>query len=378
MPWRPSLPHADVLVAPERADPRRQARGHPGRPDGGDGERPAGRGEPAVGHPGARRPTASAVCSCRPATTTRSPTRSQRLAREPALRATPRRGRTRDGAARVRRRPQRGDPRRPDPPIARRTRRERLRRSSAPSRTSSQRIRRMSALLFWLASGLVGYTYVGFPLLVLLRARLAAAAAHDRRHHAVGQRRHRRARRGSARSAPASTTCSRSTTRADRLEIVIASDGSTDADGRRGGRRDDPRVRVLDLPRTGKATRAQRRRRRLDRRDPRLLGRQHGLRPGRDPPAGPLLRRPRGRRRGRQPGLPARRRRAWAARPERRRPPIGAGERSYWDFDRVVKDAESLGGSVISATGRDLRDPPRAVPRGPRRRHRRLHRPRPG
>ena len=29
----------------------------------------------------------------------------------------------------------------------------------------------------------------------------------------------------------------------------------------------------------------------------------------------------------------------------------GVGERSYWDFDRRVKDAESLGGSVISATG---------------------------
>jgi hypothetical protein len=30
---------------------------------------------------------------------------------------------------------------------------------------------------------------------------------------------------------------------------------------------------------------------------------------------------------------------------------VGVGERSYWDFDRHVKDAESLGGSVISATG---------------------------
>jgi cellulose synthase/poly-beta-1,6-N-acetylglucosamine synthase-like glycosyltransferase len=29
----------------------------------------------------------------------------------------------------------------------------------------------------------------------------------------------------------------------------------------------------------------------------------------------------------------------------------GVGERSYWDFDRIVKEAESLGGSVISATG---------------------------
>ena len=30
---------------------------------------------------------------------------------------------------------------------------------------------------------------------------------------------------------------------------------------------------------------------------------------------------------------------------------VGEGERTYWDFDRLVKDAESLGGSVISATG---------------------------
>ena len=53
------------------------------------------------------------------------------------------------------------------------------------------------------------------------------------------------------------------------------------------------------------------------------------------------VRRSGGRRRRRQPGLPPRR--------GRRRHAIG--ERGYWDFDRMMKRAESAAGSTVSATG---------------------------
>ena len=71
----------------------------------------------------------------------------------------------------------------------------------------------MTAILFWAAVALVVYTYVGFPLLVPPARPASATAAPGRGHHAVGQRRDRRARRSGVDRAPASTTCSRSTTR---------------------------------------------------------------------------------------------------------------------------------------------------------------------
>ncbi len=205
----------------------------------------------------------------------------------------------------------------------------------------------MSALLFWLATGLIGYTYVGFPLLVMLRARLrprphttadvtpsasVVIAAHEEE-ASIGARVDNLL----AVDYPP-----------ERLEIVIASDGSTDRTVAEA-RRDDPRVRVLDLPRTGKASA-------LNAAVAASTGEvlvfsdantayapdaiRQLVRSFADPEVGGVA--------GNQvylkalPGMPLDASDATA---------IGAGERSYWDFDRVLKDAESLGGSVISATG---------------------------
>jgi cellulose synthase/poly-beta-1,6-N-acetylglucosamine synthase-like glycosyltransferase len=131
---------------------------------------------------------------------------------------------------------------------------------------------------------------------------------------------------------------------------VIASDGSTDRTVAEARRRDDPRVRILDLPRTGKATAlnaavAASRGEILVFSDAntayapdaiRMLVRSFA-----DPTVGGVA--------GNQVYLPA----STSVRPgdDGAATAVGVGERSYWDFDRLVKDAESLGGSVISATG---------------------------
>jgi cellulose synthase/poly-beta-1,6-N-acetylglucosamine synthase-like glycosyltransferase len=206
----------------------------------------------------------------------------------------------------------------------------------------------MSALLFWLATGLIGYTYVGFPVLVMLRARLrprphttadvtppvsVVIAAHEEE-ASIGAR--------------VDNLLAVDYPR-EQLEIVIASDGSTDRTVAEARRRDDPRVRVLDLPRTGKASA-------LNAAVAASTGEilvfsdantayapdaiRQLVRSFADPDVGGVA--------GNQvylkalPGEPLDASDATA---------IGAGERSYWDFDRVLKDAESLGGSVISATG---------------------------
>lgn len=207
----------------------------------------------------------------------------------------------------------------------------------------------MMAFLFWLATGLLGYTYAGFPALVMLRAKLrprphrradvtpsvsVVIAAHDEE-RSIGDR------VDNLLAVDYPT---------DRLEVVIASDGSTDRTVAEARRREDPRVRVLDLPRTGKANALNA-----------AVGASTGdilvfsdantayapdairqlVRSFADPEVGGVA--------GNQvylssaeKGGPADPTTATA---------IGAGERSYWDFDRLLKDAESLGGSVISATG---------------------------
>ena len=112
----------------------------------------------------------------------------------------------------------------------------------------------MSRLLFWAAAALISYTYAVFPALVLARARLrprghqsapitptitVVIAAHeeeaviaDKVENLLGL------------DYPA-----------DKLQVLIASDGSTDGTvaAARAGAGGDDRVEVLDLPRTGKA-----------------------------------------------------------------------------------------------------------------------------
>ena len=223
----------------------------------------------------------------------------------------------------------------------------------------------MSAFLFWLASALIGYTYAGFPILVVLRAKLrprphrtadvtpsvsVVIAAHDEE-RSIGDRVDNLL----AVDYPA-----------DCLEIVIASDGSSDRTVGEARRRDDPRVRVLDLPRTGKANALNA-----------AVGASAGeilvfsdantayapdairrlVRSFADPDVGGVA--------GNQVYLPSADK-GGPADPTTAAA-VGAGERSYWDFDRLLKDAESLGGSVISATGAIYairRDLFRAVPDG--------------
>jgi len=207
----------------------------------------------------------------------------------------------------------------------------------------------VTRLLFWAATAVVGYTYVGFPLLVMLRARLrprphataditptvsVIIAAHDEA-AAIGAR-------------------------VDNLlaldyppeaaEFVIASDGSSDATVAEATRRSDARLRVLDLPRLGKAGA-------LNAAVAASTGEilvfsdantayapdalRQLVRSFADPEVGGVA--------GNQVYLPASA--DDGAFDPAAATAVGAGERSYWDFDRVVKEAESLGGSVISATG---------------------------
>jgi cellulose synthase/poly-beta-1,6-N-acetylglucosamine synthase-like glycosyltransferase len=223
----------------------------------------------------------------------------------------------------------------------------------------------MSALLFWLATGLIGYTYAGFPVLVMLRAKLrprphrtadvtpsvsVVIAAHDEE-RSIGDRVDNLL----AVDYPA-----------DRLEVVIASDGSTDRTVAQARRREDGRIRVLDLPRTGKANALNAA---VEASSGEILvfsdantayppdAIRQLVRSFADPEVGGVA--------GNQVYLSSKDR-GGAADPTTATA-IGAGERSYWDFDRLLKDAESLGGSVISATGAIYairRDLFRSVPDG--------------
>jgi cellulose synthase/poly-beta-1,6-N-acetylglucosamine synthase-like glycosyltransferase len=194
--------------------------------------------------------------------------------------------------------------------------------------------------LFVLAAGLLGWTYGVFPVLLLLRGRLrrrryavagilppvtVVVAAHDEE-AAIEARLDNLL----ALDYPP-----------QRLEIVVASDGSTDRTVALARRR-EPAVRVLDLPRVGKAaalgaavaeshgqilvfTDAN------SSYDPRAVRRL--VRPFVDQSVGGVA--------GNQVYLPRSGRREGSA----------AGERGYWDVDRMFKVAESDAGSVVSATG---------------------------
>jgi cellulose synthase/poly-beta-1,6-N-acetylglucosamine synthase-like glycosyltransferase len=212
--------------------------------------------------------------------------------------------------------------------------------------------------LFWLSSAVVVQTYVAFPLITLARARLrpqavlaadvtpsisVLIAAHDEA-RSIG----RKLESVIGLDYPP-----------ELVEIVVVSDGSTD--GTPEAAAIDPRVRVLVLPRVGKAaalnegiaatsgevivfTDAN------SRLAPDALRKL--VRPFADPGVGGV------------------------AGDQRYEAPDGAadgrgtadGERRYWSFDRVLKEAESAGGNVIGATGalyavrRDLVSPMTSPP----------------
>lgn len=194
----------------------------------------------------------------------------------------------------------------------------------------------------WSAAGLLAYTYVGFPALVLARGLVLR----------------RPVRRGDATPAVSVIIAAHNEERAieaklknllaldyppERLEIVIASDGSTDETNdivaRYAERSAAPSLRLLALPRVGKASALTAAVEAssgevLVFSDANSMLEQKALRalvaPLADPSVGGVA--------GNQ---------VYA----RGGPDTQAGERTYWSFDRVLKEAESSAGNVISATG---------------------------
>jgi cellulose synthase/poly-beta-1,6-N-acetylglucosamine synthase-like glycosyltransferase len=195
-------------------------------------------------------------------------------------------------------------------------------------------------LLFWGAAGLVLLTYVGFPLIVLLRG------AARSRPVAMGE------------GTPSVSLIIAAHNEApdigkkienilaldyprDRLEVIIASDGSDDGTDEVVRRYAGDQVRLLSLPRRGKAPAlndavAVSSGEILVFSDANSLYAPHALRelvrPMADPEVG---------------GVAGNQRYAADAQSEG----SGEGERRYWDMDRTLKRAEAAAGNAISATG---------------------------
>jgi cellulose synthase/poly-beta-1,6-N-acetylglucosamine synthase-like glycosyltransferase len=196
------------------------------------------------------------------------------------------------------------------------------------------------SVAFWSAVGLLVYTYVGYPLLVLARGRLrprpvaradvtptvtVVIAAHNEA-AAIGDRLENLR----ALDYPA-----------DRVEIVVASDGSEDATERIVASYADQGVHLLALPRVGKARAmnaavAAASGEVLVFSDATTRFREDALRallrPFADPSVGGV---------------------AGDMRYEgdEEDTPGSVGERRYWDLDRRLKAAQSRAGSVTSASG---------------------------
>jgi cellulose synthase/poly-beta-1,6-N-acetylglucosamine synthase-like glycosyltransferase len=194
--------------------------------------------------------------------------------------------------------------------------------------------------LFWGSGGLLAYTYLGFPALVLARAALVrrpyrtadvtptvsiVIAVHNE---------------ASVIEAKLANLLALDYPR-DRLEIVIASDGSDDATEEIIRACTDPRVQLLALPRVGKAA---------------ALNAAIAAAQGEvivfsdansmfEPDAVRVLVRPLadlevGGVAGNQ-----------VYGPTRNGDGSDVGERQYWSFDRLLKTAQSRAGSVTGATG---------------------------
>ena len=196
------------------------------------------------------------------------------------------------------------------------------------------------AIVFWSSVGLIAFTYVVFPLLLLLRGRLfprpwRAADVTPRvsmiiaAHNEVGSI-------GDKLDNILAMDYPR-----DRLEVVVASDGSDDGTPVVVARRAADGVRLLDLPRRGKATALNA-----------AVSTSTGeilvfsdansqfapdalrvlVRPFADASVGGVA--------GNQ---------VYAA--DGAHAASGEGERRYWDLDRRLKLAEGAAGSTVSATG---------------------------
>lgn len=197
----------------------------------------------------------------------------------------------------------------------------------------------MTVAVFWTAVASLLYTHVGFPALVLVRAALRPRPCREAdvtpAVTIVVVARNEAASIGRKLESTAALDYPR-----DRLEVLVVSDGSHDATAAIAAGH-APLVRVLDLPRVGKhaalaAGAAEATGEVLvfsDANSTFSVGALRALvRPFADPEVGGVA--------GDQ---------RYTSAPDTNG--VAAGERSYWNFDRLLKRAESRAGNVISATG---------------------------
>jgi cellulose synthase/poly-beta-1,6-N-acetylglucosamine synthase-like glycosyltransferase len=198
----------------------------------------------------------------------------------------------------------------------------------------------MRRVLFWAAALTVVYTYLLFPLIVLVRALIRA------RPHVSGDISPSISMIIAAHNEAASIQAKLDNVLSldyppDRLEVVIASDGSDDGTDEIVRGYEDRGVRLLSRPRRGKAPALNdavgaARGEILVFSDANSLYARDALsalvRPFADPLVGGVA--------GDQRYVPAGGGDA-----------IASGEQSYWNLDRLLKCAESRAGNVISATG---------------------------
>ena len=196
------------------------------------------------------------------------------------------------------------------------------------------------AVLFWLSLALIVYTYLLFPLVIFLRARLAPSpykkAVQEPNVSLV------MAMHNEEESLPAKLENLQSLDYPrQRLEIIIASDGSTDRTNEILQSINDSRYQVLLLPRVGKANALNSAVERAQGQilvfsDANSMYAPYAIRrlvaPFADPNVGGVA--------GNQRYLPSQRNNL-----------SQTGEKSYWNFDRMLKTYESQAGSVVSATG---------------------------
>lgn len=198
----------------------------------------------------------------------------------------------------------------------------------------------IAEFIFWFGAALLIYTFIGFPLLLLLRALLFPKpyqqAESDLRVSIVIAA-YNEAEVIEARLRNATTL----DYPADRLQVIVASDGSDDGTNDIVARFADDRVRLIALPRGGKhialnAAVAQATGDILVFSDANSMYAPDALKQITRPFADPRVGGAAGDQRYVREGSDS---------------AGSAGEHSYWNLDRVLKRLESASGNVISATG---------------------------
>jgi cellulose synthase/poly-beta-1,6-N-acetylglucosamine synthase-like glycosyltransferase len=201
-------------------------------------------------------------------------------------------------------------------------------------------VRRLALAAFWSATAAIVAGYAVLPAVIVARGRLRPrairAADHEPTVTVVIAAHDEEAAIGGRLENLAALDYPR-----DRLDVVVASDGSTDGTNGIVAGWPDPRVRLLPLPRVGKADAlnaavAAARGEIIVFSDANSLFRPDAIRaivrPFADPEVG---------------GAAGDQRYAKGGDQEA----TAIGERHYWDLDRILKVSESAAGNVISATG---------------------------